>query len=92
MSVAGIFTDNTTALVTLRRPRPRLSARQRVEQLICRLVVVTVCVMAGAVVVPIIFTHPQDAQSSAQVVMDNDDAGSAAGSPVRVIPIYHEQD
>jgi hypothetical protein len=92
MSIAGYFTDNTTPRITLRRPRVRLSARQRADQLICRLVVVTLCVMVGAVAVPLVFNHPQDAQLSSQLIVDSSDAESAAGTPVRVIPIYHGQD
>jgi hypothetical protein len=92
MSIAHFFTANASPRITLRRSRPRLSARQRADRLICRLVVATLCVMVGFVALPLIFSHPQNAELSAQVVVDSGDAESAAGAPVRVIPIYHEQD
>jgi hypothetical protein len=91
MSIAGLFTYSSEPHIVLRNRRPRLSARQRAEQLICRTVVIALIVVAGFAAAPIFFTHADDSQLSLAAAADAPEttAETATGAPVRVIPIYH---
>jgi hypothetical protein len=91
MSNAGFFTFHSEPRIVLRNRRPRLSARQRAEKLICRTVIAALIVVAGFAAAPLFFNHADETQLSVQVPSETQEAASetATGVPVRVIPIYH---
>jgi hypothetical protein len=91
MSNAGLFTYHSEPRIVLRNRRPRLSARQRAEKLICRTVIVALFAVAGFAAAPLFFNNADEPQPSVQVPSDASDAASetSTGAPVRVIPIYH---
>ena len=91
MSSAGLFTYHSEPRIVLRNRRPRLSARQRAERLICRTVIVALIAVAGFAAAPLFFNHSDETQLSVQVPSEASETTSetATGAPVRVIPIYH---
>jgi hypothetical protein len=91
MSNAALFTYHSEPRIVLRNRRPRLSARQRAEKLICRTVIIALFAVAGFAAGPLVFKNADDPQPSVQVPSEANDAASetATGAPVRVIPIYH---
>jgi len=91
MSSAGLFTYHSEPHIVLRNRRPRLSARQRAEKLICRSVIIALMAVGGFAVAPLFFNNAEPSQLSVEVAADATETASetATGAPVRVIPIYH---
>jgi hypothetical protein len=91
MSSAGLFSYQSQPRIVLRARRPRLSARQRAEKLICRTVLVALMAVAGFAAAPLFFNHTDETQPTVQASAEVNEATSetATGTLVRVIPIYH---
>ncbi len=89
MSSAGLFTYHSEPHIVLRNRRPRLSARQRAEKLICRTVIAALLAVAGFAAAPLFFNHADETQLSVPAQANETTAETATGTPVRVIPIYH---
>jgi hypothetical protein len=90
MSSADLFTYHSEPHIVLRNRRPRLSARQRAEKLICRTVIVALIAVAGFAAAPVFLNHADETQLSVPVPAEAPEtAATATGAPVRVIPIYH---
>jgi hypothetical protein len=94
MSIAGSFSFHQEPRIVLRHRRPRHTARQRAEKMICRTVAVAFIVLAGCFAAPLLSNHSEEPQVSAQMSADSVEspAETVSGAPVRVIQIYRVEE